>query len=58
VLFGHSHRPVVGRERGVLFANPGSPTDERLNPFFSYGILTVDGATVRAQLKFFLSRAR
>jgi uncharacterized protein len=57
VLFGHSHRPVVGREHGVLFANPGSPTDKRLNPFFSYAILTVEGASVRAALKFYVSRA-
>jgi uncharacterized protein len=32
VLFGHSHRPVAGREGRVLVGNPGSPTDKRLNP--------------------------
>lgn len=57
VLFGHSHLPVVGRERGVLYANPGSPTDKRLNPLYSYALLTVDGATARVQLKFYASRA-
>jgi putative phosphoesterase len=57
ILFGHSHRPVVGRERGVLIANPGSPTDKRLNPLYSYAILTVDGAQARADLKFYASRA-
>jgi len=57
VLFGHSHRPVTGRERGVLYANPGSPTDKRLSPLYSYAILTVDGTTARVQLKFYLSRA-
>jgi putative phosphoesterase len=57
VLFGHSHRPVVGRERGVLVANPGSPTDKRLNPLYSYAVLTVDGAEARVQLKFYASRA-
>jgi len=57
VLFGHSHRPIVGREHGVLIANPGSPTDKRLNPLYSYAILTVDGAKARADLKFFASRA-
>ena len=57
VLFGHSHRPVVGRERGVLIANPGSPTDKRLNPLYSYAVLTVDGAQARVQLKFYASRA-
>jgi hypothetical protein len=57
VLFGHSHRPVVGRERGMLIANPGSPTDKRLNPLYSYALLTVDGAHARVQLKFYASRA-
>lgn len=57
ILFGHSHRPVVGRERGVLIANPGSPTDKRLNPLYSYAILTVDGTQARADLKFYASRA-
>ena len=57
VLFGHSHRPVVGRERGVLIANPGSPTDKRLNPLYSYAILTVDGPRARVDLKFYASRA-
>jgi hypothetical protein len=57
VLFGHSHRPVVGREGGLLIANPGSPTDKRLNPLYSYAILTVDGARARVDLKFYASRA-
>jgi hypothetical protein len=57
VLFGHSHRPVVGRERGVLFANPGSPTDKRLNPLYTYAILTIDGHDARVNLKFYASRA-
>ena len=57
VLFGHSHRPVVGREAGVLIANPGSPTDKRMNPLYSFAILTVDGPAARVDLKFFASRA-
>jgi len=57
ILFGHSHRPVVTRKDGVLIANPGSPTDKRLNPPYSYAILTVDGRSARLSLKFYLSRA-
>jgi uncharacterized protein len=57
VLFGHSHRPYVGRERSMLVANPGSPTDKRLNPLYSYAILTVDGTSARIALKFYASRA-
>ena len=57
VLFGHSHRPLVTREGRVLIANPGSPTDKRLNPLYSYAVLTVDGARARVDLKFYASRA-
>jgi uncharacterized protein len=57
VLFGHSHRPLVAREGRLLVANPGSPTDKRMNPLYSYAILTVDGASARVDLKFYASRA-
>ena len=57
VLFGHSHRPSVGRVGRLLVANPGSPTDKRLNPLYSYAILTVDGASARVNLRFYVSRA-
>ncbi|HTD32110.1 MAG TPA: metallophosphoesterase family protein, partial [Candidatus Elarobacter sp.] len=57
VLFGHSHRPSVGREGGLLVANPGSPTDKRLNPLYSYAVLTVDGASASVKLRFYASRA-
>ena len=57
VLFGHSHRPYVGSKNGILLANPGSPTDKRLSPLYSYAILTIDGSTARVDLKFFPSRA-
>jgi putative phosphoesterase len=57
ILFGHSHRPLVAREGRVLLANPGSPTDKRLNPLYSYAILTVHGLTARVNLKYYASRA-
>ena len=57
VLFGHSHRPVVTRAGAVLVANPGSPTDKRFNPRYSYAILTVDGAAARIKLRHYLSRS-
>ena len=57
VLFGHSHRPVIARKGDVVVANPGSPTDKRVNPRYSYAILTVDGAEARVALKYYLSRA-
>jgi uncharacterized protein len=56
ILFGHSHRPYVGHEGTTLVVNPGSPTDKRLNPAYSYAILTVEGAQARVRLHYYLSR--
>jgi uncharacterized protein len=56
VLFGHSHIPYVGDVGGVLVANPGSPTDKRMNPLYSYALLTVDGRSARIALKFYAIR--
>jgi len=57
ILFGHSHLPLVARRGRLLIANPGSPTDKRMNPLYSYAILVVDGRTARVDLKFYASRA-
>jgi putative phosphoesterase len=40
LVYGHSHFPLVRRENGMLFMNPGSPTDKRQAPFHSVGMLT------------------
>ncbi len=56
ILFGHSHRPYVGRDGRRLVANPGSPTDKRFNPLYSYAVLTVDAARARIDLRFYASR--
>lgn len=42
IVFGHSHSPVNVVERGILFFNPGSPTDEIFAPYRSCGILEID----------------
>lgn len=39
VVFGHSHQPLSICEGGVLYLNPGSPTDRRRQPRFSYAWL-------------------
>lgn len=57
VLYGHSHRPRVDRfGDGVLIANPGSPTDKRAMPLFSYGILTIADGVPAVELKYFPAR--
>ena len=44
ILFGHTHTPCEQMREGVLFFNPGSPTDRFFAPFNSLGILTVDSS--------------
>lgn len=39
VIFGHSHIPYDEVLDGVRLFNPGSPTDKRRQPRFSYGVL-------------------
>lgn len=42
IVFGHSHSPVNKRINGVLFFNPGSPTDKVFAAYNSFGILEVN----------------
>ena len=56
VFYGHSHIPFRTRRDGVLLFNPGSPTDKRFNPAYSYGIVRVEEGRVRAAHRFYLSR--
>ncbi|KZE80066.1 phosphodiesterase [Paenibacillus elgii] len=52
VLFGHSHIPYKEERGGMLLFNPGSPTDKRRQPRYSYGILQL-GDRVEADHYFF-----
>ena len=59
VLFGHSHIPVCRRlPDGRLVLNPGSPTDRRRQPQFSFGLLEIsDGRIARVELRRYPDRA-
>lgn len=50
VIFGHSHTPMNERIDGTLMFNPGSPTDRRKEPFFSYGILHVTEGGIEGEI--------
>ena len=41
IIFGHTHHPINETQEGVLFFNPGSPTDRIFAPYNSLGILEV-----------------
>ena len=49
ILFGHSHVPHCEKIGDLWLINPGSPTDKRRNPSYSYGVLEIrDGRAVPA----------
>lgn len=41
ILFGHSHIPMTRYFKKQLLLNPGSPTDKRALPYYSFAILTL-----------------
>ena len=49
VIFGHSHQPLVLRQEGILFFNPGSATDDIFAPYKSVGILEI-GDTIEGRI--------
>jgi putative phosphoesterase len=58
VLFGHSHTPLIDRlPDGRLLLNPGSPTDKRREPRYSWALLRIEDGRVEAELRFFDDRS-
>ncbi len=43
IIFGHSHTPYNENKDGILFFNPGSPTDKVYAPYNSYGLIEING---------------
>ena len=50
VVFGHSHIPWLEDEDGLLLLNPGSPTDKRRQPDYTFALLHVAHGSVRADI--------
>lgn len=50
IVFGHSHNAINEEINGVLFINPGSPTDKIFAPFKSYAVLEVNGDKIEAKI--------
>lgn len=53
VCFGHSHAPYLQRHADRWVINPGSPTDKRRQPSYSFGLLIVAGGVVTPTLQFY-----
>ena len=50
VVFGHSHIPMDISEVGLRLFNPGSPTDRRRQPTFSFIRMRIRGAALSPEL--------
>ena len=50
IVFGHSHQPLIERLDGLWLLNPGSPTDRRRQPTFSFLVLEISGADLHPEL--------
>lgn len=57
VLFGHSHVPYCRWHDGVLLFNPGSPTDKRRQPQYSYGIIRIAGTAIEPNIFYYSDKA-
>ncbi|MBP1949651.1 metallophosphoesterase family protein [Virgibacillus litoralis] len=52
IIYGHSHIPMLKYFKKTLLFNPGSPTDKRTLPYYSFGILEID-QEIRTEIIFF-----
>lgn len=55
IIFGHSHKPYYEVVDGVVMFNPGSPTDKRRQPKYSYGIIELSNK-IKAKHHYFIDR--
>ena len=56
LLFGHSHIPYLERHGARWVLNPGSPTDKRRQPRYSYALLEIAGGEVTPRLVYYEDR--
>lgn len=50
IIFGHTHSPINRWEGGILFFNPGSPTDKIYATKNTLGILEVQGGEAKGEI--------
>lgn len=50
VIAGHSHKPLVKEENGILYLNPGSAGPRRFKLPISVGLLKITNGVVSAEL--------
>lgn len=59
IVFGHSHIPLVDRlPGGAWLVNPGSPTDKRRQPAFTWAVMEIgEGGIVGVELRSYGDRS-
>jgi putative phosphoesterase len=50
IVYGHSHSPVNTVKDGILYFNPGSPTDKIFASSNSYGILEITDRRIEGRI--------
>lgn len=50
VVFGHTHKALVERRKGVLLVNPGTPNDRRFSKRLSYAVLTIEDGELKPEI--------
>lgn len=55
IIFGHSHIPTLRYFKKKLLVNPGSPTDKRTNPYYSFAVMELE-AEIKVQHIFFTNK--
>lgn len=50
VVYGHTHRPQVDKQQGVLYVNPGSAVQPRFGYPPSVALLEITGDVIKARL--------
>jgi len=58
ILFGHSHVPLYKKKDGVLLFNPGSPTDKRRQPVYTFGVWDIEDGTLEAKIHHYTREER
>ncbi|WP_020615155.1 metallophosphoesterase family protein [Paenibacillus daejeonensis] len=56
IVFGHSHTPLYKKHNGVILINPGSPTDKRRQPSYSYGLLNITSTSLDGEIVYYDSK--
>lgn len=50
VVFGHTHKALVERRKGILLINPGAPIDRRFSKHLSCAVLTISEGELKPEI--------